>query len=51
MDVVRVEDIQDVIVELRGRQVLIDADVANLPVFSLCSLRSFVANNLSPSCS
>ncbi len=30
MNVVRIEDIQDVIVELREQQVLVDADVAKL---------------------
>ncbi len=46
MDVVRVEDIQDVIVELRGRQVLIDADVAKLYGVETKEVNRAVSNNL-----
>ncbi len=45
MDVVRIEDIQDVIVELRGRQVLIDADVAEIYGVETRDINKSVSNN------
>ena len=45
MNVVRIEDIQDVIVELRGQQVLIDADVAKLYGVETKEVNRAVSNN------
>lgn len=45
MNMVRIEDIQDVIVELRGQQVLIDADVAKLYGVETRDVNKAVANN------
>ncbi|MEN8255390.1 MAG: ORF6N domain-containing protein [Verrucomicrobiota bacterium] len=45
MGVVRVEDIQDVIVEMRGQQVLIDADVAEIYGVATRDINKSVGNN------
>ncbi len=45
MNVVRIEDIQDVIVELRGQQVLIDADVAEIYGVATRDINKSVSNN------
>ena len=45
MNVVRIEDIQDVIVELREQQVLIDADVAKLYGVETKRINEAVKNN------
>ncbi|MCK4563060.1 MAG: ORF6N domain-containing protein [Verrucomicrobia bacterium] len=45
MNVVRVEDIQDILVELRGQQVLIDADVAKLYGVETKRVNEAVKNN------
>lgn len=45
MDVVRIEDIQDVIVELRGQQVIVDCDVAQIYGVATRDVNKAVANN------
>ena len=45
MSVIRVEDIQDVIVEIRNQQVLIDADVARLYGVETKEVNQAVSNN------
>ena len=45
MSVVRVEDFQDVIVELKGQQVLIDADVAEIYGVATRDINKSVSNN------
>ena len=45
MSVIRVEDIQDILVELRGQQVLIDADVAKLYGVETKRVNEAVKNN------
>lgn len=45
MSVVRVEDIQDMLVELRGQQILIDADVAKLYGVETKRVNEAVKNN------
>jgi len=46
MNAVRVEDIQDVILDLRGQQVLVDADVAKLYGVETKDVNRAVSNNL-----
>ena len=45
MSVIRVEDIQDLIVEVRGQQALIDADVAKLYGVETKEVNQAVSNN------
>ena len=46
MSEVRVEDIQDMLVELRGQRVLIDADVAKLYGVETKEVNQAVSNNI-----